>query len=142
MDKSKKQINSIDKYIAACPVEFRESLEKLRRTILNAAPGAEEGISYKMPVFKQNGNLVYFGAFKNHIGFFPTAGVTKKFGKELSSYDTSKGTIRFPLDKKIPWDLVSRITEYRVKENLKKRQDKPSKTFTRWDNSLKCKKIN
>ena len=72
MDKSKKQIKTIDEYIVACPTAIQNALQKLRKAILSAAPGAEEGISYQMPVFRQNGNLVYFGAFKNHIGFFPT----------------------------------------------------------------------
>ena len=120
MDKSKRNIKTIDEYIAACPPEIKETLEKLRQTILNAAPEAEEGISYQMPVFKQNGNLVYFGAFKNHIGFFPTSSGISAFEKELSGYKISKGTIQFPFEKPIPYELVKKIVMFRVKENFEK----------------------
>ena len=130
MDKSKKHIKTIDEYIAACPVSIRKSLEKLRQTILNAAPGAEEGISYQMPVFKQNGNLVYFGVFKNHIGFFPTSSGINAFKKELSGYKLSKGTVQFPFERPIPFELVKKILKYRVKENLEKKKKKVSK----WEN--------
>ena len=89
--------------------------------IRDSAPNAEEAISYQMPTFKLNGNLVCFAAFKNHIGFYPKPSVIETFGKELSNYKVSKGTIRFPLDKPIPFDLVRKIVKYRVKENLEKK---------------------
>ena len=108
---------TIDEYIVNCPEEVQYKLEQIRKTIKKAAPGAEEVISYQMPAFKQYSVLVYFAAFKNHIGFFPTSSPIKKFNKELSSYETSKGTIKFPLDKKIPLDLVTKITKYRLKED-------------------------
>jgi uncharacterized protein YdhG (YjbR/CyaY superfamily) len=110
-------ISSIDDYISSCPEEVRPKLEKLRQTIRGAAPGAEESISYRMPAFTWHGPLVYFAAFKTHIGFFPTSSPIPVFKKELSPYKTSKGTIRFPLDRPIPFDLVKKIVRFKVKEN-------------------------
>ena len=92
----KDKIETIDDYIASCPEAVRPKLEKLRRAILSAAPGAEESISYRMPAFKWNGPLVYFAAFKNHIGFFPTSSPIPVFKTELSAYETSKGTYPVP----------------------------------------------
>jgi uncharacterized protein YdhG (YjbR/CyaY superfamily) len=111
---------SIGDYIGGCPTEVRGTLEKLRSTIQKAAPQAEEKISYQMPAFYLNGNLVYFAAFKEHISFFPTSSGTAKFKRELSKYDGSKGTVRFPLGTKIPFGLISKIVKFRVKENLEK----------------------
>ncbi len=114
--------SEIDEYIGKFPKETRDMLEQIRSAVKKAAPGAEEVISYKMPAFKLNGILVWFAAFKDHIGFFPTADSIKEFQKELIKYETSKGTIRFPLDKKIPLSLISRIIKFRVKENLNKKK--------------------
>jgi uncharacterized protein YdhG (YjbR/CyaY superfamily) len=111
---------TIDEYIAAFPEEIRKKLEGLRAAIKASAPDAEEKISYQMPAFAQKGILVYFAAFKNHIGFFPTASGIRAFKDELSGYDCSKGTVRFPLDKPLPLKLVGRIVKYRVAENMKK----------------------
>ena len=113
---------NIDEYISRFPKETLDMLEQIRRTVKKAAPGAEEVISYRMPAFKMNGILVWFAAFKDHIGFFPTATGVKEFENELIKYETSKGTIRFPLDKKIPINLISWITKFRVKENLNKKK--------------------
>ena len=117
---SKKQFKTIDEYIATFPKNIQNILEEMRQTIREAAPQAEEAISYQMPAFKQGGVLVWFAAFKNHIGFFPTALGVEAFKEELSYCAISKGTIRFPLDKPIPFDLVKRIVKHRVKENLKR----------------------
>jgi uncharacterized protein YdhG (YjbR/CyaY superfamily) len=117
-----KEFKTIDGYIAAFPEDIQRILEELRQAIKDAAPKAEEAISYQMPAFKQNGILVYFAAFKNHIGFFPTSSGVEAFKEDLSGYETSKGTIRFPLDKPIPLDLVNKIVRYRVKENLSKKK--------------------
>ena len=87
-----------------------------------AAPEAQETISYGMPAFRQNGIIVYFAAFKDHIGFFPTSSGVSAFAGELSSYDTAKGTIRLPLDKPIPVDLIQKIVKFRVQENLNKKK--------------------
>jgi uncharacterized protein YdhG (YjbR/CyaY superfamily) len=118
-----KTIKTIDEYIEAAPKEAQKSLEKLRQTIKKTAPGAEETISYRMPAFRLNGKiLVYFAAFKNHIGFFPTASGVAAFKKELLDYKISKGTIQLPLTETIPWDLVKRIVKFKVEENLKKKK--------------------
>jgi len=102
----------------------KTSLLTPKPQIKKSAPQAEETISYQMPAFKLNGNLVYFAAFKDHIGFFPTSSGVAAFKKELSKYATSKGTIRFPLGKPIPFDLVRKIVKFRVKENLDKTKNK------------------
>ncbi len=111
--------NKIDEYIAGFPRDVQAILEKVRTTVREAAPGAEETISYGIPAFNLKGNLVFFAAFKNHIGFYPTSTGIEKFKDELSVYKGSKGTVQFPLDKPIPYGLISRIVEFRVKENLK-----------------------
>lgn len=115
-----KQNGSVDEYIAGAPENIRDILEKIRRTIKEAAPEAQETISYGMPAYKQNGPLVYFAAQKKHIGFYPTPSGIINFRKELSPYHTSKGAIQFPLDKPIPYELVKKIVKFRVKENLSK----------------------
>jgi uncharacterized protein YdhG (YjbR/CyaY superfamily) len=114
--------NTIDEYIKDFPKEIQIKLEQIRTTIKKAAPDAKEVISYQIPAFKQNHVLVYFAAFKNHIGFFPTANPIKVFSSELSAYETSKGTIKFPLNKKIPLGLITKITKFRLKEDLDKQE--------------------
>jgi uncharacterized protein YdhG (YjbR/CyaY superfamily) len=109
---------TIDDYIAGFPPDIQELLEKIRATIKMAAPEAKEKISYQIPTFAMNGNLVHFAAFKKHIGFYPTSGGIEKFKEELSKYKGAKGSVQFPLDKDIPFDLISKIVKYRVKENL------------------------
>ena len=118
MSKPKKQFKTMEEYIGTFPKKVQAILEKLRQIISISAPKAEETINYQIPTFKLNGNLVHFAAYKNHIGFYPTPSGIEAFKKELSSYETSKGTIRFPLNKPIPFDLVRKIVEYRVQENL------------------------
>lgn len=113
---------TIDEYISLFPGKIHEALKKIRKVIKKAAPEAQEAISYQMPVFRLEGNLVYFAAFKDHIGFFPTSSGISAFKKELTDYETSKGTIRFPLGKPIPFDLISKIVKFRVKENLQKKR--------------------
>ena len=111
---------NIDDYIAGFPLDVQKILHKVRATTKRAAPQADETISYQMPTFKLEGNLVHFAAFKNHIGLYPTPSGTERFRKELSSYETGKGSIRFPLDKPIPYDLIAKIVKFRVRENLEK----------------------
>ncbi len=111
---------NMDEYIAAFPEEIQATLAKIRQTIKEAAPQATEAISYGMPTFKLNGNLVHFAAFNDHFGFFPTSSGVAAFKKELAPYDTSKGTIRFPLDKPVPYKLIEKIVRFRVNENLSK----------------------
>jgi uncharacterized protein YdhG (YjbR/CyaY superfamily) len=120
MNKSRKHFETIDEYIAMFPCDVQAILEELRQTIRDSAPDAEEVISYQMPAFRLNGILVFFAAFKSHIGFYPTSSGVSVFRKELSSYEVSKGTIRFPIDEPLPFDLIKKIVRYRVKENLGK----------------------
>ena len=110
----------IDEYIAAFPKDVQEILEKVRVTIKKAAPDAEEAIKYQIPTFTLNGNLVHFAAFKKHIGFYPAPRGIEEFKEELSAYKGAKGSVQFPLDKTIPFDLISRIVEFRVKEQRQK----------------------
>ena len=118
----KRQYKNIDEYIAGFPEDIQAILQNLRRVIHKAAPEAQETISYSMPAFKQNGILVYFAAFKDHIGFFPTSSGISAFTKELASYNTAKGTVRFPLDKPLPVNLIKKIVKFRAQENLNKQK--------------------
>ena len=118
MEIKKEQIRTIDEYISTFPESIQEILQQIRQSIKESAPQAQEAISYRIPTFKLNGNLVHFAAFKDHIGFFPTSSGVDAFQEELAGYGTSKGTIRFPLDKPIPFDLIRKIVKFRVKENL------------------------
>lgn len=112
---------NIDEYIAAFSEEVQEILEKIRATIRKAAPDAEEKISYQIPTFTLNGGyLIYFAAYKKHIGIYPVSIGNAKLDEELSPYLSGKGTAKFPLDKPIPFDLISRIVKLKVKENLEK----------------------
>jgi uncharacterized protein YdhG (YjbR/CyaY superfamily) len=111
----------IDAYIAAFPHDVQELLEKIRMTIRKAAPDAEETISYQIPTFTLKGHyLVYFAAFKKHIGFYPAPIGNAEFKAELSAYESGKGTLKFSFDKPIPFDLISKIVRFRVTENLDK----------------------
>ena len=117
-------VKDIDTYISLHPENVKVILEKLRETIKEAAPEAEEVISYQMPAFKFHGILVYFAACKNHIGFYPTASVINVFKEELSAYKGAKGSVQFPLDKPLPLKLIKKIVQYRVKQNLSKVKQK------------------
>lgn len=115
----KREFLTIDDYIKTFPEDVQIILEKLRRTIQKAAPEAVEAISYGIPTFKLNGRyLVYFAAWKNHIGFYSMPSGAKAFKKELSVYKQGKGSIQFSSDKPIPYDLISKIITFRVRENL------------------------
>ena len=111
----------IDQYIATFPEETRSILVKIRATIRQEAPGAEEAIRYGIPTFRQNGqNLVHFAAFKDHIGFFPTPSGIEIFARELAPYQTSKGSVQFPRGQPVPYDLIAKIVRFRVGEVAKK----------------------
>jgi uncharacterized protein YdhG (YjbR/CyaY superfamily) len=125
MDKEAPQ--NIDEYISDFPVDVQVKLKKLRATIREAAPQAEEKISYQMPTFTLEGNLVHFAAYKKHIGFYPTPSGIEKFKAQLSAYKWAKGSVQFPLDQPIPYELVREIVAYRVKENLEKADAKRRK---------------
>jgi uncharacterized protein YdhG (YjbR/CyaY superfamily) len=122
MDREAKPIQTIDEYIAQFPGEIQDLLQKLRQAIRESAPEAQEAISYRIPTFKLNGNLVHFAAFRDHISFFPTSSGVDAFREELSGYKISKGTIQFPLHKPIPFDLVRKIVKFRVRENQGKKR--------------------
>jgi uncharacterized protein YdhG (YjbR/CyaY superfamily) len=109
-----------DEYIAAFESDIQLRLQKLRQTIIKAAPKAEEVISYQMPAYKLNGMLVYFAGYKNHIGFYPGAGGIAAFKKELSVYKGAKGSVQFPHDSPLPLGLVGKIVRFRVKQNMEK----------------------
>ena len=111
---------TIDQYIATFPVSTQKILEEMRAIIHEAAPEASEKISYQMPTFYLNGNLVHFAAYERHIGFYPTPSAIEAFAGELSPYKTSKGAIQFPIDQPIPRDLVKKIVKFRLEENLAK----------------------
>ncbi len=111
---------NIDEYIARYPQDIQAILQKIRAIIHEAAPEAEEAISYQIPTFRLKGNMVHFAAFKDHISFFPTSSGVEAFKRELSVYSGSKGTIHFPLDQPLPFDLIEKIVKFRVAENTKK----------------------
>lgn len=111
---------NIDDYIAAFSPEVQAILEQIRQTIRRAAPNSEETISYRMPAFTQSGILVYFAAFKNHIGLYPPVSGDAKIEKAIAPYAGEKGNLRFPLDRPIPYDLIGRIVALRLKQNLAK----------------------
>ena len=125
MKTGRSMAKNIDEYIAGFPQDVQEILEKMRMTIRKAAPGAEEKISYQIPTFTLKGSrLVYFAAYKKHIGLYPAPRGVEKFKKELSVYEGGKGTVRFPLDKPIPFGLIRRIVKFRIKENLERAKGK------------------
>ncbi|WP_269243320.1 iron chaperone [Flavobacterium limnophilum] len=117
----KTTFKDIDDYISIQTPEIKILLEQMRQTIKKAAPEAEEVISYGMPAFKYHGILVYFAAYKNHVGFYATPTGHSEFKEELSVYKQGKGSVQFPLNKPLPLDLISKIVLFRVKENLKKK---------------------
>ena len=118
---------NIDEYIASFSPEIQSILEKIRLTIRKAAPGAEEKISYQIPTFALMGNLVHFAAFKKHIGLYPPVHGDEKLRAEIAPYRNERGNLRFPLDKPIPYTLISRIVKFRVKEQLERAESKRGK---------------
>jgi uncharacterized protein YdhG (YjbR/CyaY superfamily) len=119
-----KIVKTVDEYIAGFDTEIQQRLQQMRETIKKAAPGAEEMIAYMMPAYKYNGPLVYFAAFKNHIGFYATPTGHAAFEKELSVYKQGKGSVQFPLDKPLPLSLISKIVKFRLKQNLERSKTK------------------
>jgi uncharacterized protein YdhG (YjbR/CyaY superfamily) len=112
--------NTVDEYILQFPDKVQEILQELRRLIKDTAPEAEEKISYQMPTYYLQGNLVHFAAHKNHIGFYPTPTGIEAFKDELSNYKGAKGSVQFPINKPMPFDLIRKIVEFRVSENKNK----------------------
>jgi uncharacterized protein YdhG (YjbR/CyaY superfamily) len=118
---------TIDEYIAAFPPEIQTILQKIRATIRKVAPEAEERISYQIPTFALEGNLVHFAAFKNHIGFYPPVRADAKLVQELSVYAGEKGNLRFPLDRPIPYALITKIVKARIRENREQAETRKKK---------------
>ncbi|MDB5281119.1 MAG: hypothetical protein JWO06_194 [Bacteroidota bacterium] len=117
----------IDEYVAGFPADVQVLLQQVRATIKKAAPKAQEAIKYGIPTFTLNGNLVHFGGFKNHIGFYPTPRVLEEFKKDLAGYKGAKGSVQFPINKPMPLSLISRIVKFRVKKITEKEKTKTSK---------------
>lgn len=120
-------VESIDDYILRFPPEIQTILEMLRNVIKESAPGATERISYQMPTFVLHGNLVHFAAYKNHIGFYPTPSGIDAYKQELSAYKGAKGSVQFPIEKPLPYQLISEIVKFRVAENIKQAEAKLKK---------------
>jgi uncharacterized protein YdhG (YjbR/CyaY superfamily) len=127
MEGTKAGYATIDEYIATFPPKIQALLQQVRGTIKAAAPEAVEKISYQMPTFYLNGNLIHFAAFKHHIGLYPAPSGIRAFAKELSVYVGAKGSVQLPLDKPLPLELITRMVEFRVAENLAKAEGKSSK---------------
>lgn len=130
----KKTFKDVDDYLSTQTPSTRQMLETLRQAIRSTAPAAEEMISYQMPAYKLNGQLVFFAGYKNHIGFYPTGSGIKNFEKELSAYKGSKGAVQFPLDKPLPLALIKKIVKFRVQENMARAAEKKTvvkKTVTK-----------
>ncbi|HSL44087.1 MAG TPA: DUF1801 domain-containing protein [Anaerolineales bacterium] len=120
--------NTIDAYMEGFPADVQKILQKIRRTIKRAAPEAEEAISYNMPTFKLRGHyLIYFAAYKKHIALYPVPTGSKEFNAKVSAYQTGKGTLQFPLDQPIPYELITEIVEFGIRENLAKIETKRRK---------------
>lgn len=117
----------VDEYIIGFPPEVQTRLQVLRDIIREAAPNAEEKISYKMPTYAQHGNLVHFAAYQNHIGFYPAPSGITAFQEELSAFKNAKGSVQFPHNQPLPEALIRRIVEFRVKENVEKAATKKQK---------------
>ncbi|WP_139991831.1 iron chaperone [Paenibacillus paridis] len=127
MEGNKITFETIDQYVANYPPEIQDILEQIRSVIKKAAPEATEKIGYQMPTFVLHGNLVHFAAYKNHIGLYPAPSGIEAFKQQLSPYKGAKGSIRFPLDEPIPYELISEIVKYRVAENIEKAANKKAK---------------
>lgn len=125
MEKTK--ATTIEAYISAFPESTQVLLRQLQQAIKDLVPEAEEKISYEIPTFTLAGNLVHFAAYKNHIGFYPGSSGIKNFTAELSAYHTSKGTVQFPISQPLPLELIKRIVQFRVKENLEKKSKKSTR---------------
>jgi uncharacterized protein YdhG (YjbR/CyaY superfamily) len=124
MKENKTTYQSIDEYILQFSPDIQDILKMLRKVIKEAAPDAEEKISWGMPAFAHHGSLVYFAAHKNHIGFYPAPSGIEAFKQELSEYKAAKGSVQFPITKPLPYELISKIVRFRVAENTKNKKDK------------------
>ena len=117
-----KQYKDIDEFIANFPPDIQKILKEFRKVIHEEAPEAKEKIAYGIPTFTFHGNLVHFSAYEKHIGLYPTSSPIRVFANELKKYETAKGTIRFPIDKPLPWHLIRKIIRFRVEENKNRKK--------------------
>jgi uncharacterized protein YdhG (YjbR/CyaY superfamily) len=122
MDKQRREYPSIDEYIRSFPEHIQKKLKELRNAIKELVPEAQEKISYQIPTFYLNGNLVHFAGYETHIGFYPGANGIAAFKSELSKYKTGKGSVQFPMEEPLPIGLIKKIVNFRVKENMKKKK--------------------
>ena len=122
-------IETIDEYIATYDIEVQQILHTLRKVIKEEAPKASEKISYRMPTFYLHGNLVHFAAYKNHIGFYPAPSGISAFHEELSKYKGAKGSVQFPIDQPLPYELIRKIVKFRVAENIRLKEEKTKKNI-------------
>jgi uncharacterized protein YdhG (YjbR/CyaY superfamily) len=120
----KKGYSSIDEYIRSFPEHIQKKLEEIRNVIKELVPEAQEKISYQIPAFSLNGNLVWFAGYAKHIGFYPGASGIKAFKSELSKYKYAKGSVQFPIEEPLPIELIKKIVNFKVEENLKKKKKK------------------
>jgi uncharacterized protein YdhG (YjbR/CyaY superfamily) len=127
MDAKIPAAKNVDEYIQRYPVKLQPVLQRIRRTIKKVAPNAKEVISYQIPAYVQSGMLIFFAAYKSHISIYPAPRGNEAFRKELSAYKGGKGTLQFPIGEPIPYDLIARITKFRLAENEKKAADKIKK---------------
>jgi uncharacterized protein YdhG (YjbR/CyaY superfamily) len=118
---------TVDDYIAACPPDVRPILERIRSIVREVAPEAQERISYRMPAFFQNGALVYYAAFKKHVGVFPPVKGDARLERDLARYRGEKGNLKFPLDEPMPYDLIRRVAQALLKEHLERLAAKRAK---------------
>lgn len=127
MQENKVTYESVEQYIAAFEPEVQELLQSLRKVIQQAAPEAEEKISYQMPTWCLHKNLVHFAAYKTHIGFYPAPSGIEAFKEELAQYKRAKGSVQFPIREPLPYDLITRIVRFRVEENQRQAAEKRTK---------------
>jgi len=127
MEATGTKFKTVEEYLSAFPLQTKNILNELRNAIKKAAPKAEELISYNMPAFKFHGMLVYYAAYKDHIGFYPAASGIENFKKEIAAFKNSKGAIQFPIDEPLPLQLVTKIVKFRIKDNLEKEERKVKK---------------
>jgi len=127
MEKTRIKIDTIDEYIIQFPPNVQEILQTIRNVIKESAPDAKEKISYQMPTFDFYGNLVHFAAYKNHIGFYPAPSGITAFKEKLLGYKGAKGSVQFPLEKPMPYELIAEIVKFRVEENIRRAEEKKTK---------------
>ena len=121
MEEKAAKVTTVDEYIAQCPANVQEILQKIRAVIREAAPEAEERIGYGIPAYHQNGPVIYFAGYARHVSIHPTPSGAEAFAEEVARYQKGKGTLQFPINEPIPYDLIRRLTVYRLAEDQKRK---------------------